>query len=285
MRVIGACTVLSRSYAIMEIGVEFDAWARDVAKTWRGVPDDEKVWGPEDKEIMEMIQTGRGWRRLFKEGKSPRAAFDEAAHEIKYSNWDDRRPALNRAEGTAFRQRLLAEIGNAGYSQEAFSAVLREQSRGLRGTSLRTLVSYLRGETRPTLGWVRLAAQVLRLRPEYLLEGETPKGFGGGDSTEPFMYRVHPDAAPKVRAIFGVLHSHRYQGLPWAAREVMTRFLWEYYRGQRGLPPTEEIARTCGRFFGPLLGSQAHLSHAESAAAACSLAATAYLTAGVIVER
>jgi hypothetical protein len=58
-----------------------------------------------------------------------------------------------------------------------------KESGGKAGTSYRAVVGYLKGESEPSLHWVREAADLLDVRVPWLLEGEPPARLAGAAIT------------------------------------------------------------------------------------------------------
>ncbi len=251
--------------------MEFDEWARQVAKIQTGDPNDDDFLG--------LVRESPGWRRLFDEGKSPRAAYNEATIRIRFADWDDDPPDLTADEWHEFRVRLRQEMGRAFTSQQAFADALRDQAKEVRGTSLRSIVNYLGGDTVPSLAWIRSVAGVLGVRPQWL-------AFGDGGRTEqpppppPFSYFLNEERGV-ARAIFQHMNADYLRPLPWTARDVMLRFLWDYYEERSGIPSDYELRRTTRRFFAPVLSAVARQSYSEAVATTLTLAASAYLTSGL----
>jgi transcriptional regulator with XRE-family HTH domain len=247
--------------------VDFEEWIRAVVQIHTGDPNDE--------DIVQSFRDEPGFRDLFEKGLSPRAADDRVAAGMHAARWNDEIPKLTNPQWRLFRNRLRQEMNRAGLSQQGFADALREQSDDARGTSLRTLINYLNGDTQPSLRWARTAARILRVRPEWLLQGEEPRS----DEVKPssLRYSLGRKGDPRAR-LFQLLNA--YHQIPWTARDAMLRFLWDYYEGASALPE-KEPERVLRRFFEPLLTGAGRLSYAEAVAAAYSLASAAYLTTGL----
>ena len=88
-----------------------------------------------------------------------------------------------------FHDRLRAALSHAGVEHRRF-ARLMERTR-LRGSSYRTLVSYLAGHTTPrTDAWVGKAAELLHVHSEWLAHGEGEMVPGGMDLDGPRRERL-----------------------------------------------------------------------------------------------
>jgi transcriptional regulator with XRE-family HTH domain len=197
--------------------------------------------------------------------------------------WGDELPDWTRQERLHFAGRLSKELKRAGVSQQIFVDVLRERH-GI-AMSLRTLTNYLTGATRPTTAWIRAAARVLGVRPEWLLSGKEPRAkFRGGGISYHYVPR-QPEVAGEwdaqdTRGDLIDAVENLFIDLPIGARWAMSFFMIDYY-GDRFEVEREEAERVILRFFSQLRTVASELSYSEAIAAAHSLVAAAYLTTGL----
>jgi hypothetical protein len=191
------------------------------------------------------------------------------------------------------RHLLRKELDRGSLSQQAFADLMRERAPVLSGTSLRSLVNYLQGETRPTSEWLTVAAGILRVRSEWLASGEEPRqnlpysrgGMGLRFDVSPKQVKTS-DGWVEVRdpCINVIVHTtEEWVDLPMAARNVMRLFLWDYCR-HVGEISNDEAARLIQRHFQSLLTGGSRLPYAQAVALALSLAASAYIVTDITPE-
>jgi hypothetical protein len=200
----------------------------------------------------------------------------------------------DRPEQEWWRKRgrhLLGKEVKREFSQQAFADLMRERAPGLPGTSLRSVVNYLQGETRPTAEWLAVAAGILRVRPEWLASGEEPRESlpysQGGMSLRFTPKTVLADdgwvEVPDPCVNVTIEATEEWVDLPMAVRYVIQLFVWDYCHHVGGVS-NDEAARLIQRHFQSLLTGGSRLPYAQAVALALSLAASAYIVTDITPE-